>query len=101
MDRLLKSIQERFTALKREHLEQTRWLEFFDARLAKYRYMRAVKACEKGLYESASEWAELAREERPRNERLKELKRKITTLRIGVLEEEIKELRKAWWKDRE
>ena len=99
-DSLLQYNQEQTDKLKRKYEEGTRRNEVFDARLAKFKYLRAVRLCEDGAYERAAEKAEEAGERSPGNEMVKELKRKITILRIGVLEDEIKELRKSWWKDR-
>ena len=97
---LLQVNHENLTRFKCQREERTRRNEF-DARLAKFLYLRAVQFCEKGHYEMAAENVEEASEKRPKNEMVKELKRKITILRIGELEKEIKELRKSWWKSRE
>ena len=100
-DSLLQLNDEKMASMKRQQEDDLRRYECFWARMAKLKYLRAVKLCEDGLYESAAAVAEEARERRPGNEMVRELRRKITMLRIGVLEGEIEVLREAWWKDRE
>lgn len=94
---LLKILEEQRVRLRDLEEEGVRRQTMFDARMVKFDYLLAVKRCEAGDYEEAASLLEMARVKRPKNEEIKELKRKLTRLRIVELEGEIEELRGPWW----